>query len=40
MYGLLCIAVAGLWGAATVKQSILYIQTLPAVIALGLHYFA
>ncbi|MES2127283.1 MAG: DUF1304 domain-containing protein [Pseudomonadota bacterium] len=40
VYGLLCITVAGIWGAVTVKQSILYIQTLPAVIALGLHHFA
>ena len=40
VYGLACIAVAGLWGAATVKKSILVIQTLPALIALGLHHFA
>lgn len=40
MYGLACIAVAGIWGAATVKKSILYLQTVPAVIALLLHHFA
>lgn len=40
LYGLGCIAVAGIWGAATVKTSILYIQTVPAVLALLLFYFA
>lgn len=40
VYGLLCVAVAGAWGAATVKKTILYIQTLPAAIALGLVHFA
>lgn len=40
IYGLACIAVAGIWGAATVKKSILYLQTVPAVIALLLHHFA
>ena len=39
-FGLVCVAVAGLWGAATVKKSILYLQTVPAVIALLLHHFA
>jgi putative membrane protein len=38
VFGLCCVAVAGIWGAATVKRSILLIQTLPAVIALALHY--
>lgn len=33
---LLCIAVAGIFGAATVNPRILFIQTVPAVIALGL----
>lgn len=36
VFGLACVAVAGLWGAATVKRSILYIQGLPAIVALGL----
>jgi putative membrane protein len=39
-YGLLCVAVAGLWGAATVKRSIAYIQTAPAVVALALLHFS
>lgn len=39
-YGLLCVAVAGLWGAVTVKRSILYIQTVPAAIALALRALA
>lgn len=40
VFGLLCIAVAGVWGAATAKKQILFIQTVPAVIALFLHYLA
>ena len=36
VYGLGCIAVAGVWGALTVNKSILFIQTVPAVIALVL----
>jgi putative membrane protein len=39
-YGLVCVAVAGLWGAATVKRSIAYIQTAPAVVALALLHFS
>ena len=31
-----CIAIAGLFGAATVSRKILFIQTVPAVIATGL----
>jgi putative membrane protein len=34
VYGLTCVAVAGVWGAVTVKRAILFIQTVPAVIAL------
>jgi putative membrane protein len=34
LYGLCCVAVAGLWGAATVKKVILFFQTVPAVLAL------
>lgn len=33
---LVCVAVAGVYGAATAARKILYIQTLPAVLALGL----
>jgi putative membrane protein len=40
VFGLVCVAVAGVWGAATVKKTILYIQALPALIALGLLYLA
>ena len=40
VFGLLCVTVAGIWGAVTVKPAILYIQTLPAVIGLGLFHFA
>jgi putative membrane protein len=39
-FGLTCVAVAGVWGAATAKKSILFIQTLPAVIALAVGYLA
>jgi putative membrane protein len=35
VYGLGCVAVAGLWGAATVQIRILFVQTVPAVLALG-----
>ena len=35
VFGLVCVAIAGVWGAATVKKTILYIQTLPALLALG-----
>ena len=31
---LACVAAAGLYGAATVSRRILYVQTVPAVIAL------
>lgn len=40
VFGLACIAVAGLWGAATVMTRILYLQTVPAVLALLLLHFA
>jgi putative membrane protein len=40
VFGLCCVAVAGVWGALTVKRSILLIQTLPAVVALALHFAA
>jgi len=38
VFGLACVAVAGVWGGVTVKRSILLIQTLPALIALALHF--
>lgn len=35
-----CVVVAGLFGAATVKRSILYVQALPAIFAaVAVHYF-
>ena len=40
VFGLACIAVAGVWGAVTVMTRILYLQTVPAVIALLLFHFA
>lgn len=33
-YGLGCVAVAGIWGAATVQTRILFVQTIPAVAAM------
>lgn len=33
---LVCIAIAGIYGAATAARKILYIQTMPALIGLGL----
>jgi putative membrane protein len=39
-FGLACVAVAGVWGAATAKKSILFIQTVPAVIALAIGFLA
>ncbi|MDQ2989796.1 MAG: DUF1304 domain-containing protein [Pseudomonadota bacterium] len=39
VYGLTCIIVAGIWGAVTVKRTILYMQALPALIALILVHF-
>ncbi|EJL29617.1 putative membrane protein [Caulobacter sp. AP07] len=39
-FGLACVAVAGVWGGLTVKRSILLIQTLPAVVGLGLWWAA
>ena len=40
IYGLACVAVAGIWGAATVMTRILYIQTVPAVLALAAFWLA
>lgn len=33
-YGLLCVAVAGVWGALTVARKVLFVQTVPAVAGL------
>lgn len=35
-----CVAVAGVYGAATVKMSILYIQTVPAAVGIALTVLA
>jgi putative membrane protein len=37
---LVCVAVAGLYGAATVKRTILFVQTVPALLALGALWLA
>jgi len=34
VYGLLCVAVAGVWGAVTVARKVLFVQTVPAVLGL------
>ena len=35
-----CVVIAGLFGAATVKRSILYVQAVPAILAaVAVHYF-
>lgn len=40
LFGLCCVAVAGVWGGITVKRRILYVQTVPAVLALAAGYLA
>jgi len=40
LFGLICVAVAGIWGAITVNKRILFVQTVPAVAALVLGWFA
>ena len=40
LFGLICVAVAGIRGAITVSRRILYVQTVPAVAALVLPLFA
>jgi putative membrane protein len=37
-YGLGCVAVAGVWGALTVKRVILFFQTVPAILALIMYH--
>ncbi|WP_395449602.1 DUF1304 domain-containing protein [Aminobacter sp. UC22_36] len=39
VFFLLCVAIAGLYGAATVSRKILYIQTVPAALALAALWF-
>jgi putative membrane protein len=39
VFFLACVAVAGVFGAATANRRILFIQTVPAVLALGAFYF-
>ena len=40
IYGLACVAVAGIWGALTVQIRILFVQTVPAVLAMVALYLA
>lgn len=40
IYGLACVAVAGIWGAMTVGVRILFVQTVPAVLALAALFLA
>ncbi len=40
VYGLACVAVAGIWGAITVQIRILFVQTVPAVLGLAALYLA
>ena len=40
LFFLLCVAVAGFYGAATVSRRILFVQTIPAVIAIVGVWFA
>lgn len=40
VFFLVCIAIAGIYGAATAARKILYIQTIPALVGLGLLLFA
>ena len=35
IYGLICVVIAGVWGAVTVSTRILFIQALPAALALA-----
>jgi putative membrane protein len=39
-FGLGCVAFAGIWGAMTVKMRILYVQTVPAALAMIAVYLA
>lgn len=35
VFGLVCVAIAGIWGGVTVQRRILFVQTLPALLALA-----
>jgi putative membrane protein len=35
LFGLGCVAIAGVWGAVTVQRRILFVQTVPALLALA-----
>lgn len=35
VFGLVCVAVAGVWGGVTVGKRIVFVQTAPAALALG-----
>jgi uncharacterized membrane protein len=39
-FGLVCVVVAGIWGGATVSKKIFFIQSVPAVVALGCYLLA
>lgn len=38
LYGLACVAAAGIWGGITVNKRIFFVQALPAIIALTLYF--
>ena len=40
VFFLICVAIAGVFGALTAKPSILFTQALPAVLALGAYFFS
>lgn len=40
VFGLVCVAIAGIWGAVTVQRRILFVQTVPALLALGALWLA
>lgn len=40
LFFLVCVAIAGLYGGMTAKRSILFVQALPALVALALVYAA
>ena len=40
VYGLVCVVVAGVWGAVTVSKHIVLVQALPAALALIAFYLA
>jgi putative membrane protein len=40
VFGLACVAIAGIWGAVTVQRRILFVQTVPALLALAALWLA